>query len=97
MSNPDILIVALGSPLADKWIYSNKNNINTKVVFGVGGSLDVISGRVKRTPEILKKLNLEWLHRRITQPSRRARQKKLKVFAYRVFIEILPMNKIQSS
>ncbi|GEP66178.1 acetylglucosaminyldiphosphoundecaprenol acetyl-beta-D-mannosaminyltransferase [Clostridium beijerinckii] len=68
ISNPDILIVALGSPLADKWIYSHKNDINPKVVFGVGGSLDVIAGKVKRTPEILKKLNLEWLHRRITQP-----------------------------
>ncbi|NOV60889.1 WecB/TagA/CpsF family glycosyltransferase [Clostridium beijerinckii] len=59
ISNPDILIVALGSPLADKWIYSHKNDINPKVVFGVEGSLDVIAGKVKRTPEILKKLNLE--------------------------------------
>lgn len=94
ISNPDILIVALGSPLADKWIYSHKNHINTKVVFGVGGSLDVITGKVKRTPEILKKLNLEWLHRRITQPSRKERQKKLKIFAYRVFIEALHNNTI---
>lgn len=74
-SNPDILIVALGSPLADKWIYSYKNEINAKVVFGVRGSLDVITGKVKRTPEVWKKLNLEWLHRRIIQPSRKERQK----------------------
>lgn len=91
-SKPDILIVALGSPLADKWIYSHKNELNAKVVFGVGGSLDVIAGKVKRTPEIWKKLNLEWLHRRITQPSRKERQKKLKVFAYRAFIEIIRKN-----
>ncbi|WP_298844609.1 WecB/TagA/CpsF family glycosyltransferase [uncultured Clostridium sp.] len=38
-SDPDILIVALGSPLAVKWIYSHKNEINAKVVFGVGGSV----------------------------------------------------------
>jgi N-acetylglucosaminyldiphosphoundecaprenol N-acetyl-beta-D-mannosaminyltransferase len=86
-SKPDILIVALGSPLADKWIYKHKNKLNAKVVFGVGGSLDVISGKVKPTPEIWKKLNLEWLHRRITQPSRKARQKNLKVFAYRAIVE----------
>lgn len=91
-SKPDILIVALGSPLADKWIYSHKNELNAKVVFGVGGSLDVIAGKVKRTPEIWKKLNLEWLHRRTTQPSRKERQKKLKVFAYRAFIEIIRKN-----
>lgn len=91
-SKPDILIVALGSPLADKWIYRHKNELNANVVFGVGGSLDVITGKVKRTPEIWKRLNLEWLHRRITQPSRKKRQKKLKIFAYRVFVETIRKN-----
>jgi N-acetylglucosaminyldiphosphoundecaprenol N-acetyl-beta-D-mannosaminyltransferase len=93
-SKPDILIVALGSPLADKWIYKHRNELNAKVVFGVGGSLDVISGKVKRTPKIWKKLNLEWLHRRITQPSRKERQKKLKVFAYRALVEAIRRNTI---
>jgi N-acetylglucosaminyldiphosphoundecaprenol N-acetyl-beta-D-mannosaminyltransferase len=91
-SKPDILIVALGSPLADKWIYRHKNELNANVVFGVGGSLDVITGKVKRTPEIWKRLNLEWLHRRITQPSRKKRQKNLKIFAYRVFVETIRKN-----
>lgn len=91
-SSPDILVVALGSPLADKWIHRNKNELNAKVVFGVGGSFDVITGKVKPTPQIWKRLNLEWLHRRITQPSRKERQKKLKVFAYKAFIEIIRKN-----
>lgn len=90
---PDILIVALGSPFADKWIYKYKSRITAKVTFGVGGSLDVITGKVKRTPEIWKKLNLEWLHRRLIDPSRKARQKKLKVFAYRALIEALGSTK----
>jgi len=91
-AKPDILIVALGSPLADKWIYKNKTQLNSKVVFGVGGSLDVITGKVKRTPEVWKKLNLEWLFRRINEPSRKERQKKLKVFAYRAFGEAFNKN-----
>lgn len=91
-SKPDILIVALGSPLADKWIYKHKSKLNTKVVFGVGGTFDVITGKVKPTPQIWKKLNLEWLHRRITQPSRKERQKKLKVFAYRAVVEAICKN-----
>lgn len=88
---PDILIVALGSPLADKWIYKNKAQLKAKVVFGVGGSLDVITGKVKRTPDIWKRLNLEWLFRRINEPSRKERQKKLKIFAYRAFLEAFNM------
>ena len=91
-SKPDILIVALGSPLADKWIYTYKDRIPAKVTFGVGGSLDVITGKVKRTPEIWKKMKLEWLHRRIITPSRKERQKRLKIFAYRVFDEVISKN-----
>lgn len=91
-SKPDILIVALGSPLADKWIYKYKNRIPAKVTLGVGGSLDVITGKVKRTPEVWKKLKLEWLHRRIIMPSRKERQKRLKIFAYRAFVEAFRKN-----
>lgn len=88
-NNPDILIVALVSPITEKWICRNRELIKAKVVFGVGGSLDVMTGKIKVTPEIWKKLNLEWLHRRIQEPSRKERQRKLKVFAYRTFIEAI--------
>lgn len=88
-NNPDILIVALGSPITEKWVSRNRKLIKAKVVFGVGGSLDVMTGKVKATPEIWKKMNLEWLHRRIQEPSRKERQKKLKVFAYRALVEAI--------
>ncbi|MCH7322725.1 WecB/TagA/CpsF family glycosyltransferase [Solibacillus sp. MA9] len=69
ISNPDILIVAMGAPYSDKWIYKYKDELlKIKVVFGVGGSLDVLAGKVKVTPEIWKKLNMEWFHRLITVP-----------------------------
>jgi N-acetylglucosaminyldiphosphoundecaprenol N-acetyl-beta-D-mannosaminyltransferase len=73
-TNPDVLIVALGAPRAEKWIYKNKGRLNTKVTFGVGGSLDVIAGKVKRAPLIWQKMNLEWLYRLLRQPSRWRRQ-----------------------
>lgn len=47
---------------------------------------------MKCTPEVWKKLNLEWLYRRINQPSRKGRQKKLKTFAYRAIVEALSKN-----
>lgn len=95
-TKPDILIVALGSPLADKWIHKYKVRISAKVTFGVGGSFDVIAGKVMRTPEFWKKMKLEWLYRRITMPSRKERQKRLKVFAYRAFGEALKEKKTKT-
>lgn len=86
---PDFLIVAFGSPLTDKWIEKYRNRINAKVVFGVGGSMDVITGKVQKTPEIWKKFNLEWLYRRIIMPERKDRQKKLKFFAIKALKQAL--------
>lgn len=89
---PDILIVAFGAPLTDKWINRHRDRIKAKVVFGVGGSMDVITGKVQKTPVIWKRLNLEWLHRRIIMPERKGRQKKLKVFAFKVIREALGLS-----
>ncbi|WP_341538292.1 WecB/TagA/CpsF family glycosyltransferase [Paenibacillus pinisoli] len=90
---PDVLIIAMGAPYTDKWIYKNKANLtNVRVAFGVGGSLDVIAGKVTATPAIWKKLNLEWLHRLLTVPvakgqkSRWRRQSALPKFFYRAII-----------
>lgn len=89
---PDILIVAFGSPHTDKWIEKHRKRISAKVVFGVGGSMDVITGKVAETPEIWKRLNFEWLYRRIIMPERKDRQKKLKTFAIKVIKQALGFN-----
>lgn len=86
-AKPDILIVALGAPKAEKWIYKHKNKLPVKVAFGVGGSLDIISGKIKRAPQKWQQLKLEWLFRLITQPSRWRRQMVLPVFAYKSLME----------
>lgn len=80
---PDILVVALGAPFAERWIHNNKTKLNAKIAIGVGGSLDVIAGKVKETPESWKRLNIEWLFRLIQQPSRWKRQLILPKFAFR--------------
>lgn len=60
---PDLLLVALGSPKQEKFIYKYKDKLNCKIAIGVGGCFDVISGEVKRAPQFLIKLKLEWLYR----------------------------------
>jgi len=67
---PDVLLVCLGAPKQEKWIYKNKDRLNVPLCIGAGGSLDVLAGNVKRAPVIYQKLCLEWLYRAIKQPSR---------------------------
>ena len=69
-SGADLLLVCLGAPKQEKWIYKYKDKLGVKLCIGAGGSLDVIAGTVKRAPEIFIKLNLEWFYRLCKQPSR---------------------------
>lgn len=68
--SPDICMVALGIPDQEKIIAKYFNKVNNGIYIGVGGSFDVMSGTKKRAPRIFIKLNLEWLYRIITEPSR---------------------------
>lgn len=67
-AKPDILFVAMGIPRQEKFIASTKEIVRAPVAMGVGGSLDVFSGRVKRAPRLFQRLSLEWLWRVILNP-----------------------------
>ncbi|TDQ41176.1 WecB/TagA/CpsF family glycosyltransferase [Aureibacillus halotolerans] len=93
-TKPDVLIVAMGAPRSDKWMHQHKQALSgVKLGFGVGGSLDVLSGKVKPTPGFWKTLQLEWLHRLLTakvakgQPSRWRRQAILPKFVYHAILK----------
>ncbi|MCZ8515370.1 WecB/TagA/CpsF family glycosyltransferase [Paenibacillus filicis] len=73
----------MGAPYAERWIHKYKNKLHAKMAIGVGGSLDIIAGKVKRAPLIWQKLNIEWLFRLMNQPSRWRRQLILPRFAIR--------------
>lgn len=83
----DILYVAFGSPKQELWISENLSNIDAKVVIGVGGAFDFITGKVKRAPEWIRSLGLEWLFRLIIEPWRIKRQLRLPVFVILVLKE----------
>jgi len=67
---PKLVLVALGSPKQEFFIYNAKNILSPCLMIGIGGSLDVWSGNVKRAPKIYRKIGLEWLYRTICQPNR---------------------------
>ncbi|MBT2685999.1 WecB/TagA/CpsF family glycosyltransferase [Bacillus sp. ISL-37] len=86
-ASPDIVFVALGSPTQEYWIVNNMNHLSAKVFQGVGGSFDVISGRVKRAPAFFQTIGLEWLYRLMKEPKRWKRQIILPVFLYKALKE----------
>ncbi|WCK54302.1 WecB/TagA/CpsF family glycosyltransferase [Aneurinibacillus sp. Ricciae_BoGa-3] len=81
---PQLLFVALGAPRQEKWIARHLPDLPVNIVMGVGGSFDVLSGTVKRAPELFQKLNLEWFYRLVSQPKRWKRQLLLPKFAISV-------------
>lgn len=87
-SQSEILFLALGSPTQEKWLAEYKDKLRTiRVCQGIGGTLDTITGRVKRAPKFWCNCNLEWFYRLVSEPSRIKRQKVLPVFAARVLTE----------
>ena len=85
-SGADFLCVALGSPKQEKFMYHHINELNVKGAIGVGGSLDVWAGNLKRAPEFYRNHGLEWLYRLIQQPSRYKRMAALPLFMIKVII-----------
>jgi N-acetylglucosaminyldiphosphoundecaprenol N-acetyl-beta-D-mannosaminyltransferase len=83
-SQADILFVALGSPKQERWIAKHRAQLETPFCMGVGGSFDVLSGRVNRAPLVCRQTGTEWLYRLITDPRRWRRQKALPAFAWNV-------------
>lgn len=79
---PDIVVSAMGFPKQEKFIA--KLDGITSMSIGVGGSLDVISGNLKRAPKWVQKIGMEWLYRLIQEPSRIKRQMVIPKFLIKV-------------
>lgn len=83
-TKPDLLFVCLGAPKQERWISAHKAELGAKVCMGIGGSLDVFAGTVKRAPEFYTKHGIEWLYRLMKQPSRFVRMLDLPRFGLKV-------------
>lgn len=81
---PNVLFVAMGAPLQEKWINKHRNELKVDVAAGQGGTLDYESGNIKRAPKIVQKLCVEWLWRLILQPSRIERMIVLPVYLIKI-------------
>ena len=83
-ARPDLLFVALGLPAQERFCATYQQHIKAAVAIGVGGSFDVLSGKIKRAPLFMQRLRLEWLWRLLLQPSRLPRMMVLPKFMWKV-------------
>ncbi|WP_348921851.1 WecB/TagA/CpsF family glycosyltransferase [Enterococcus rotai] len=69
-STADILFVAFSSPEKELWLDKYKKQMEVPLLIGVGGSFDVVSGKISRAPKWMQKSGLEWFYRFINEPVR---------------------------
>lgn len=81
---PDMIFVGLGCPKQEDWIDQHLEQFDKGLFIGVGGSFDVLAGRVKRAPMFWQRLKLEWLYRLIQRPSRWRRMMAIPHFVLKI-------------
>lgn len=80
-SEAQILILGMGMPLQEKWLYEYGNRLsNVRVAFAGGAIIDYLSETIKRSPKFFINLKLEWLYRMIRQPGRLLKRNAFSIF-----------------
>jgi N-acetylglucosaminyldiphosphoundecaprenol N-acetyl-beta-D-mannosaminyltransferase len=69
-AKPDILLVALGNPKQEKWIWMHRKRLGVPLAMGVGGSFEILCGDVRRAPRWIQQCGMEWAMRMLQEPSR---------------------------
>jgi len=68
--HPDILIVGLGCPKQEKFMYYHCKELGVPISFGLGASIDFEAANIKRAPKWMSNHGLEWLYRFSKEPKR---------------------------
>ncbi|MGD9632904.1 MAG: WecB/TagA/CpsF family glycosyltransferase [Pirellulales bacterium] len=69
-ARPDILVLGFGMPIQEQWLRDNWQQIEAHVMLTGGAVFDYASGRARRAPAWMIRLNLEWLYRFSQEPKR---------------------------
>lgn len=83
-SGADTVFVCLGAPKQELWMAKNGLATGARLLCGLGGSIDVFAGTVKRAPKFWCDHGLEWFYRLCSNPRRLGRMMKLPVFLVHV-------------
>ncbi|MEC4819989.1 MAG: WecB/TagA/CpsF family glycosyltransferase [Scytonema sp. PMC 1069.18] len=70
-SGATVLVIGVGAPKQEKWLYKYKDKLpNIKIFMALGATIDFEAGKVKRSPKWMSQVGLEWLYRIICEPKR---------------------------
>lgn len=69
-SGAHCLFVAISSPLKERFLHRHRDQLGVPFLMGVGGSLDIVAGKVNRAPNWIRQLGFEWLYRLCQEPRR---------------------------
>ena len=83
-ANPDVLFVCLGSPKQEYFMKNHLSQLHAALMVGLGGSLDAFAGTVKRAPDWVIRIGMEWFYRLVKEPRRFKRMLRLPKFVFAV-------------
>ncbi len=73
-SGANVLLVAMGNPVQERWILQHRTQLQVKLLFGVGALLDFLAGDKPRAPDWIRRVRMEWFYRLCLEPARLARR-----------------------
>ena len=81
---PDALFVCMGSPRQERFMADHAAELAVPLMIGLGGTLDVFAGNVRRAPVWMQRMGLEWFYRLCREPKRLGRMMRLPKFVLAV-------------
>lgn len=81
----DVLFVCLGAPKQERFMQTHQAQLNVSFMAGLGGSLDAFAGTVRRAPNWMIRMQLEWFYRLCKEPKRLGRMMRLPKFLLAVY------------
>lgn len=74
-SGANVVLVGVGCPKQEKWIFANKENMpEVDIWMALGATIDFEAGNVRRAPMVFQKLAMEWFYRFLMEPRRMFRR-----------------------
>lgn len=89
-ASPDVLLVGLGNPVQERWVLEHWEQLDARVIFGVGALFEWLSGHRRRAPLAVRRLRLEWLYRLALEPRRLCRRYTLGILHFIALVAVPP-------